>query len=329
MTILTTTDLENTALDCLFISKVANVDYTSTTATNRDGDVIDTVIGRLARLGYEVPIDYVAVPSIVFGATSYTKTIERLGIIYAPVTSALPFTTTNWATDAAKFFVIQDTAVTTALVTDVADLVTLTGRPANSTTMGSFTSLYVPDNEVLTLTLEGIGNNIDAVVDDNFVLVQTITTTAINQQDITLDPGTYRSYRIEIIRARPASLSTGRLIALIDNITTASHYQGVIGTESSAPVTTSTSKVLVNFSATMQSTDRVTSIIDITGIAANQPTMFDVNTTYTTAAQTANKMNNSKIMMNDILAATQLNLLWENGVNFTAGTSIRVYGRRV
>jgi hypothetical protein len=327
MTILTTTDLSNTALDCLFISKVANVDYTSTTATNRDGDVIDTVIGRLARLGYEVPIAYAG--SISFLATDYTKTIERSGIVYAPVTSALPFTTSVWGTDAAKFFVIQDTAVTTALVTDVADLVTLTGVAANSTNLGFFTSLLVPDSLDIKATLEGIGGNINDVINDNFVLIQTITTTAIPQQDITLDSGTYRSYRIEIIRAQPASLSTGRLNATIDNIITASHYQGVIGTESSAPATTSTSRVLVNFLATMQSTDRVTSIIDITGISANQPTMFDVNTTYTTAGQTANKMTNSKIMMNDILAATQLNLYWENGVNFAAGTSIRVYGRRV
>jgi len=74
---LTTTDLDNTALDCLFISKVANVDYTSSTATNRDGDVIDTVIGRLAKLGYLPAIAYAG--SIGFTINDSTKTIDRSG----------------------------------------------------------------------------------------------------------------------------------------------------------------------------------------------------------------------------------------------------------
>jgi len=323
MTILTTTDLENTALDCLFISKVANVDYTSTTATNRDGDVIDTVIGRLARLGYEVPIAYAG--SISFLATDYTKTIERSGIVYAPVTSALPFTTSVWGTDAAKFFVIQDTAVTTALVTDVADLVTLTGRPANSTTMGAFTSLYVPDSLDLKATLEGIGDNIKVVYESNRILVQTITTTAVATQDIVLDSTLYRYYEIEIIRARPASGTTAALRGTIDSLASAASYTGNYELMA-APAAWSGAYFPITFTATMESTDRVSAQIKVSNLLNLVPAMVESEATYTVANNTANKMTNCKVMVDSSSITALLTLYWSNGVNFTAGTSIRVYG---
>jgi len=77
------------------------------TTTTKDAKVIDTLAGRLLKLGFQAPVTYAG--SIVFLAGDNTKTIERLGIIYAPLPSALPFTTSGtWvADDEDKFFVIQ------------------------------------------------------------------------------------------------------------------------------------------------------------------------------------------------------------------------------
>ena len=77
------------------------------TTTTKDSKVIDTLAGRLTKLGFQAPVTYAA--SIVFLADDFTKTIERNGIIYAPNPSDLPFTTSGtWvADDENKFFVIQ------------------------------------------------------------------------------------------------------------------------------------------------------------------------------------------------------------------------------
>jgi len=83
--------LQNAALDAETLAEVCMVGYTADTTTNRDGDVINTLQGQLKLLGYIPPIAYAG--SIAFLGTENTKTIERSGIVYAPLPSALPFTT--------------------------------------------------------------------------------------------------------------------------------------------------------------------------------------------------------------------------------------------
>lgn len=75
--------------------------------TTPSGRQIDTLTGALTKLGYMPPIAYAG--GIAFLATEGTKTVERDGVVYAPLPSALPFTTTGtWtAGDDAKFFAIQ------------------------------------------------------------------------------------------------------------------------------------------------------------------------------------------------------------------------------
>lgn len=83
------------------------VESTELTTTTKSGRVLDTLTGALTKLGYQPPVAYAA--SIVFDTSDGTKTIERSGIIYAPLPSALPFTTSGtWASDDEdKFFVVQ------------------------------------------------------------------------------------------------------------------------------------------------------------------------------------------------------------------------------
>ena len=111
---ISTEDLENGKTDITTISEVATsreggvstgtlIDSTQ----NRFNETISTLRGQLAKLGYEPPVAYAG--SIVFGVNDNTNTIDRDGIVYAPLPSELPFTTTGtWtADDENKFFVAQ------------------------------------------------------------------------------------------------------------------------------------------------------------------------------------------------------------------------------
>lgn len=100
--------LIDAGLDATTLAQVAMSDgFADDTTTNRDGVTIDTVQGRLKKLGYEVPVIYAV--AISFTANDRTKTIDRSGVIYAPLPSELPFTTSGtWVgDDEDKFFVIQ------------------------------------------------------------------------------------------------------------------------------------------------------------------------------------------------------------------------------
>lgn len=65
----------------------------------------DVVLGGL---GYAPPVAYASGISL----TLTTQTVEYSGEVYAPKLSNLPFTTTTWATDSAKFRLIQGVAAT-------------------------------------------------------------------------------------------------------------------------------------------------------------------------------------------------------------------------
>lgn len=65
----------------------------------------DVVLGGL---GYAPPVTYASGISM----TLTTQTVEYSGEIYAPKVASLPFTTSTWATDSAKFRLIQGVAAT-------------------------------------------------------------------------------------------------------------------------------------------------------------------------------------------------------------------------
>jgi hypothetical protein len=105
MTVPTIEDFDNATLDLQTVAEVSNVGYSADTTVNRTGTVLDTLNGRLKKLGYEPAIAYSG--GIFFNVNDNAKTIERNGLIYAPKASQLPFTTTgNWATDQTRFLFI-------------------------------------------------------------------------------------------------------------------------------------------------------------------------------------------------------------------------------
>jgi len=67
----------------------------------------DTVNGRIKRMGYAVPITYAG--GELFTVNDNVKTVDESGVVYAPLPSALPFTTSGtWGgDDDTRFFVVQ------------------------------------------------------------------------------------------------------------------------------------------------------------------------------------------------------------------------------
>lgn len=98
-------------LEEIYESKDAMDDIQSFTYDNAPsfidakGVTRDTVNGRIKKMGYTVPVAYAS--GIVFTTNDNVKTVDESGIIYAPLPSSLPFTTTNFTADAAKFFVVH------------------------------------------------------------------------------------------------------------------------------------------------------------------------------------------------------------------------------
>ena len=100
--------LVNADLDVTTIEQVTmNDGYVDDTTTNRDGVTIDTLEGRLKRLGWEVDIPYAG--GISFAVNDRVKTVNEGGNIYSPKVNELPFTTSGaWVgDDDARFQPVQ------------------------------------------------------------------------------------------------------------------------------------------------------------------------------------------------------------------------------
>lgn len=77
------------------------------TTVTKSGKVRNTLTGQLKLLGYQPPVTYAG--SIAFTTNDGTKTVDEAGVIYAPLPSALPFTTSGTFIDDddARFVVVQ------------------------------------------------------------------------------------------------------------------------------------------------------------------------------------------------------------------------------
>tara|TARA_R110000765_G_scaffold84685_3_gene163696 strand:- start:234 stop:2288 length:2055 start_codon:yes stop_codon:yes gene_type:complete len=111
---ISTTDLENASLDAKLLAEVATSRTGGVSSgalisqtSNRFGETTSTTRGQLAKIAYEPPVAYAG--SIAFTVDDGAKTIERSGIIYAPLISSLPLTTTGtWSSsDEDNFYAIQ------------------------------------------------------------------------------------------------------------------------------------------------------------------------------------------------------------------------------
>ena len=97
--------LGNATLDAVTVAEVATSRtggvsggaLIESTAT-RFGENVSTLRGQLIKLGYLVPVAYAG--SIAFTVDDGAKTVERSGLIYAPLIADLPFTTSGtWTAD--------------------------------------------------------------------------------------------------------------------------------------------------------------------------------------------------------------------------------------
>ena len=84
---LTPQDLDNAELDAELFARVALVNYSGPTTTNRAGTVIDTLEGRLSRIGLETPFGYVAGAEI----TRRSQTVNYNSVRYSYI-GGLPYT---------------------------------------------------------------------------------------------------------------------------------------------------------------------------------------------------------------------------------------------
>jgi len=148
---ISTTELENAKTDAVSLAEFATSRVGGEasgalidSSTTRLGDTFSTVRGQLSKLGYEVPIAYAS--GISFTVDDGPKTVEEGGLIYAPLISALPFTTSGtFATDAANFRLI---VIAADYAPDyVADYVELAALDVAT----------LVDGQTLTVTDEGIG----------------------------------------------------------------------------------------------------------------------------------------------------------------------------
>ena len=83
-------------------------DRSNQTWTDRLGVGRKTVWGAFSEITYKAPVAYVS--GISFLTTDANKTVEQAGVVYAPLNSALPFTTSGTFVggDDARFYPLQD-----------------------------------------------------------------------------------------------------------------------------------------------------------------------------------------------------------------------------
>jgi len=104
MTQITVADLNNAKSDVDTIANIAN--STSTSVTDRLGATRLTANEAIRRMGYQVPVTYAT--SLVM--STLTQTVDYLGVVYAPLPTMIPFTTSG-TFETTKFYVIQNNEI--------------------------------------------------------------------------------------------------------------------------------------------------------------------------------------------------------------------------
>jgi hypothetical protein len=207
-------DLVNGKLDTDSLAGVAMVGTTADTITNREGVEIDTLEGRLKKVGFEPPLPYAAGIEFLTPADA-VKSFDQGGIIYGCLASSRPFTTTgNFAADEVNFFVIQNTSgvvqgnVRTDLSNAYAPGTTQNFAAATADTMSvggvdvtaknaaqdkSFTSLFSEANNLSQAQTDGV-NNCE-------ILWSRVGNSSVQDSQISINISGSEAYRITAIAA--------------------------------------------------------------------------------------------------------------------------------
>lgn len=104
MTQITVADLDNAKLDVDTIAGIANSSGVS--VVDRLGATRLTVNEAVRRMGYQAPVTYAS--SIIM--STLTQTVDYLGVVYAPLPTMIPFTTSG-TFETTKFYVIQNNEI--------------------------------------------------------------------------------------------------------------------------------------------------------------------------------------------------------------------------
>jgi len=104
MTQITVEDLDNAKLDVDTIADIAN--DTGVSVIDRLGATRLTANEAIRRMGYQVPVTYAT--SLVM--STLTQTVDYLGVVYAPLPTMIPFTTSG-TFETTKFYVIQNNEI--------------------------------------------------------------------------------------------------------------------------------------------------------------------------------------------------------------------------
>lgn len=104
MTQITVTDLDNAKLDVNTIADIAN--GTGVSVVDRLGATRLTANEAVRQMGYQVPVTYAT--SLVM--STLTQTVDYLGVVYAPLPTMIPFTTSG-TFETTKFYVIQNNEI--------------------------------------------------------------------------------------------------------------------------------------------------------------------------------------------------------------------------
>ena len=118
------------------------------TFTDRLGITRDTVVGRLKKMGYTVPVVYAG--AILFTVNDNVKTVEEGSVVYAPLPSALPFTTSGTfvGDDDARFFVVQGIVTSDLPQINIADIAQIYSQNTVATMLSEV--INYPDNKEIT-----------------------------------------------------------------------------------------------------------------------------------------------------------------------------------
>ena len=127
----------------------------------------------LNAIGYSVPVAYASGISL----TLTSQTVDYNGVVYAPKSSALPFTTSSWGVDSAKFRAVQ--------VTD-ADLITYT--PAGTGAVATTVQKKLRE----TVSVKDFGAVGDGVTDDTAAIKAAIASLGAKGGEVCFPAGTYK-----------------------------------------------------------------------------------------------------------------------------------------
>lgn len=125
MTQITVADLDNAKLDVDTIADIAN--DTGVSVIDRLGATRLTANEAIRRMGYQVPVTYAA----SLAMSTLTQTVDYLGVVYAPLPTMIPFTTSG-TFETTKFYVIQNNEIVKKYNT-YADLLASGGAILNNT----------------------------------------------------------------------------------------------------------------------------------------------------------------------------------------------------